>query len=52
MFKDLKIATRLKAALALMAVMVAGVAALGIWQMGVMRASTQEITISTGIVSE
>ncbi len=44
MFNNLKIATRLKATLGSLAAMLAGVAALAIWQMGVMRASTQEIT--------
>jgi methyl-accepting chemotaxis protein len=41
---NLKIATRLKASLGLLAAMLVGVAGLALWQMGVMRASTQEIT--------
>ncbi len=43
MFKNLTIATRLKASFGLLAAMLLGVAALALWQMGVMRASTQEL---------
>jgi methyl-accepting chemotaxis protein len=39
----LSIATRLKASLGLLTAMLLGVAALALWQMGVMRASTQEL---------
>jgi methyl-accepting chemotaxis protein len=42
-FKNLTIATRLKASFGLLAAMLLGVVALALWQMGVMRASTQEL---------
>ena len=44
MFTNLKIVTRLKASLGLLAAMLLGVAALALWEMGVMRASTQQLT--------
>jgi methyl-accepting chemotaxis protein len=44
MFKNLTIATRLKASFGLLTTMLLGVAALALWQMGIMRASSQEIT--------
>lgn len=44
MFKNLKIATRLKLGFGLLAAMLLGANSLALWQMGVMRASTKEIT--------
>ncbi|CAN7736817.1 methyl-accepting chemotaxis protein [Pseudorhodoferax sp. LjRoot39] len=44
MLANLKIAHRLKLILGLLGAMLLGVAALALWQMGAMRASTQEIT--------
>ena len=44
MFKNLRIATRLRASFGLLAALLVGIASLALWQMGVMRASTQELT--------
>jgi methyl-accepting chemotaxis protein len=44
MLNNLTIATRLKATLGLLAVLLMGLAGLALWQMSLMRASTQEIT--------
>ncbi|MCE4553787.1 methyl-accepting chemotaxis protein [Roseateles cellulosilyticus] len=46
MFKSLNITTRLIATLSLLAAVILGLVGLALWQMGTMRASTQEITVN------
>jgi len=55
MLKNLKITTRLEATLAMLVAVIVGLSGLALWQMGTMRASTQEITAnwlpSVGLVN-